>query len=58
MFVEVKGEMEMKSRWQMLDMVIARFGFEADVTIDFAYLCEYGTNQQVAESFEEIMKQG
>jgi len=56
MFVEVKGEMEKKSRWQMLDMVIARFGFETDETIDFAYLCEYGTNQQVAESFEKLMK--
>lgn len=44
------------TRIEMLDKVITKFGFEVEETIEFAYLCENGTNQQVAETFENLMK--
>lgn len=44
------------SRWEMLDRVITKFGFEVEETIEFAYLCENGTEKQIAETFENLMK--
>lgn len=44
------------TREEMLDKVITRYGFEVEETINFAYLCEHGTNQQVAETYEKLMK--
>ena len=45
-------------RWHLLDQVIAKLGFEVEETIEFAFLCENGTDEQIAETFEKIMKQG
>ena len=57
MFVYLaNGEAVKMTREQMLDNVIARYGFEAEETVDFAYLCEKGTNQQVAETYKKLMK--
>lgn len=44
------------SKWEMLDKVITKFGFEVKETIDFAFLCEDGTDKQIAETFESLMK--
>lgn len=44
------------NRWEMLDKVITKFGFEIEETIEFAYLCESGTDKQIAETFENLMK--
>lgn len=44
------------NRWEMLDKVITKFGFEVEETIEFAYLCENGTEKQIAETFESLMK--
>ena len=44
------------NRWEMLDIVITKFGFEVEETIEFAYLCENGTDKQIAETFENLMK--
>lgn len=44
------------NRWEMLDKVITKFGFEVKETIDFAFLCEDGTDKQIAETFESLMK--
>ena len=44
------------NRWEMLDKVITKFGFEVEETIEFAYLCEDGTDKQIAETFESLMK--
>lgn len=46
------------NKWEMLDKVITKFGFEVEETIEFAYLCENGTDQQIKETFENLMKQG
>lgn len=43
-------------RWHLLDQVITKFGFEVEETIEFAFLCENGTDEQIAETFEKIMK--
>lgn len=43
-------------RWHLLDQVIAKLGFEVEETIEFAFLCENGTDEQIAETFEKIMK--
>lgn len=40
----------------MLDKVITKFGFEVKETIDFAFLCEDGTDKQITETFENLMK--
>lgn len=40
----------------MLDNVITRYGFEVEETINFAYLCENGTQQQVEETYAELMR--
>ena len=50
------GDVTKMTKEQMLDNVIARYGFEVEETIEFAYLCEKGTNQQVAETYEKLMK--
>lgn len=44
------------SKWEMLDKVITKFGFEVKETIDFAFLCEDGTDKQIVETFESLMK--
>lgn len=44
------------NRWEMLDKVITKFGFEVEETIEFAFLCESGTDKQIAETFENLMK--
>lgn len=44
------------NRWEMLDKIIIKFGFEVEETIEFACLCENGTNQQVAETYKKLMK--
>lgn len=44
------------NRWEMLDKVITKFGFEVKETIEFAFLCESGTDKQIAETFENLMK--
>ena len=46
------------TKWEKLDKVITTYGFEAEETINFAYLCEYGTEEQIEETFENLMKQG
>ena len=57
MFVYLaNGEAVKMTREQMLDNVITRYGFEVEETIDFAFLCENGTNQQVAETYEKLME--
>ena len=57
MFIYLENEDVAKmTRTEMLDKVITKFGFEVEETIEFAYLCENGTNQQVAETFENLMK--
>ena len=57
MFVYLaNGDVAKMAREQMLDNVIARYGFEVKETIEFAYLCEKGTNQQVAETYEKLME--
>ena len=43
-------------RWHLLDQVIAKFGFEVEETIDFAFLCENGNDKQIEETFEKLMK--
>lgn len=43
-------------KWEMLDKIITKFGFEVEETIEFAYLCENGTDQQIKETFEKLMK--
>lgn len=44
------------NRWEMLDKVITKFGFEVEETIEFAFLCESGTEKQIVETFENLMK--
>lgn len=44
------------NRWEMLDKVITKYGFEVKETIDFAFLCEDGTDKQIKENFEKLMK--
>lgn len=57
MFVYLaNGDVAKMTREQMLDNVIARYGFEVEETIEFAYLCEKGTNQQVVETYEKLME--
>lgn len=57
MFIYLEnGNVAKMTRTEMLDKVITKFGFEVEETIEFAYLCENGTNQQVAETFENLMK--
>lgn len=57
MFIYLEnGDVAKITRTEMLDKVITKFGFEVEETIEFAYLCENGTNQQVAETFENLMK--
>ena len=57
MFVYLaNGDVAKMTREQMLDNVIARYGFEVEETIEFASLCEKGTNQQVAETYEKLME--
>ena len=51
----VNGDVVKMTREQMLDNVIARYGFEVEETIEFAYLCERGTNEQVAQTYEKLM---
>ena len=38
----VNGDTVKMTREQMLDNVIAKYGFEVEETIEFAYLCERG----------------
>jgi predicted HAD superfamily Cof-like phosphohydrolase len=51
----VNGDTVKMTREQMLDNVIAKYGFEVEETIEFAYLCERGTNEQVAQTYEKLM---
>ena len=44
------------SKWEMLDKVIMKYGFEVEETIEFAYLCEKGTDKQIQETYENLMK--
>lgn len=44
------------NKWEMLDKVITRFGFEVEETIEFAFLCENGTDAQIEETFKNLMK--
>lgn len=46
------------TRWEMLDLVIRKYGFEVEETIEFAFLCENGTEKQIEETFKELMEQG
>ena len=46
------------SKWEMLDKVIMKYGFEVEETIEFAYLCEKGTDKQIEETFKNLMEQG
>lgn len=51
----VNGDTVKMTREQMLDNVIAKYGFEVEETIEFAYLCERGTNEQVAQTYEKLI---
>ena len=56
MFVYLANGDTMKmTREQMLDNVIARYGFEVEETVEFAYLCENGIDRQVIETYEALM---
>lgn len=56
MFVYLaNGDTVKMTRDQMLDNVIARYGFEVKETIEFAYLCERGTNEQIVQTYEKLM---
>ena len=57
MFIYLEnGDVTKMTRTEMLDKVITKFGFEVEETIEFAYLCENGTDQQIKETFEKLMK--
>lgn len=43
------------TRGQMIDNVICRYGFEVKETIDFCWLCEDGTDEQVINRYNELM---
>jgi hypothetical protein len=51
-----KVEVNKMTRWEMLDLIIRKYGFEVEETIEFAFLCENGTEKQIEETFKKLME--
>ena len=46
------------NRWEMLDKVITKFGFEVKETISFCRMCEHGNvaNERIEARYKELME--